>query len=114
NAGFIALVENGIRWASENSPTPLKARTGLRPFEYVEAPAPLPNYTPNAAWGTQAEPIRTMQKPLDPAESLQHLVTPPEFNVSLFASEPDIIKPIWLAFDERGRLWISETVDYPN
>ena len=43
-----------------------------------------------------------MQKPLDPAESLQHLVTPPEFNVSLFASEPDIIKPIWLAFDERG------------
>ena len=80
----------------------------------VESPAPLPNYTPNAQWGTQSEPIRTMQKPLDPVESMKHLVTFPEFEVSLFASEPDIVKPIWLAWDERGRLWIAETVDYPN
>jgi type 1 glutamine amidotransferase len=28
NPGFHGLVENGIRWASENSPTQLKARTG--------------------------------------------------------------------------------------
>src|SRR5256712_2276845 len=114
NAGFQTLVENGIRWASANSAAQLKARTGLRPFEYVESPAPLPNYTPNAQWGTQSEPIRKMQKPLDPAESMNHLVTFPEFEVSLFASEPDIVKPIWLAWDERGRLWIAETVDYPN
>src|SRR5437867_1095824 len=114
NAGFQALVENGVRWASANSSAQLKPRTGLRPFEYVESTAPLPNYTPNAQWGTQSEPIRTMQKPLDPAESMKHLVTFPEFEVSLFASEPDIVKPIWLAWDERGRLWIAETVDYPN
>src|SRR5882762_1057412 len=68
NAGFLALVENGIRWASENSPTQLKPRTGLKPFEYAESSAPLPNYTPDARWGTQGDPIRTMQKPLDPAE----------------------------------------------
>lgn len=114
NVGFLALAENGIRWAAENSPMQLKPHTGLKPFEYVESPAPLPNYTPNAAWGTQSEPIRTMQKPLESAESMKHLVTHDGFNVSLFASEPEIIKPIWLAFDERGRLWISETVDYPN
>jgi len=114
NIGFHALVENGIRWASANSPTQLKPRTGLKPFEYAESTAPLPNYTPNAQWGTQGEPIRTMQKPLDPAESMKHLATFPEFEVSLFASEPEIIKPIWLAWDERGRLWIAETVDYPN
>ncbi|PYK98809.1 MAG: hypothetical protein DME19_11085 [Verrucomicrobia bacterium] len=114
NAGFLALVENGIRWASANSPTRLKPRAGLKPFEYAEAPAPLPNYTPDARWGTQGEPIRTMQKALDPAESMKHLVTFPEFDVSLFASEPDIVKAIWLAWDERGRLWIAETIDYPN
>lgn len=114
NPGFLALVENGIRWASANSPAQLQPRAGLKPFEYMDASAPLPNYTPNAAWGTQSEPIRTMQKPLEPAESLKHLVTFPEFEVSLFASEPQIIKPIWLAWDERGRLWIAETVDYPN
>ncbi|MBI4662751.1 MAG: ThuA domain-containing protein [Verrucomicrobia bacterium] len=114
NPGFQALVENGLRWATENSPTRLRPRAGLKPFEYAESSAPLPNYTPGAQWGTQGEPIRTMQKPLDPAESMKHLVTFPEFDVSLFASEPDVIKPIWLAWDERGRLWIAETVDYPN
>ena len=29
-------------------------------------------------------------------------------------SEPDIVKPIAMAWDERGRLWIAETIDYPN
>src|SRR5256885_3388111 len=114
NAGFLALAENGIRWASENSPTQLKPRARLKPFEYVQAPDKLPNYRPNAQWGTQDDPITTMQKPLDPAESMKHLVTHEGFEVSLFASEPEIIKPIWLAWDERGRLWISETIDYPN
>src|SRR5436190_8375828 len=114
NPGFLALVQNGIQWASANSPTQLRAREGLKPFEYVESTAPLPNYVPVARWGTQGHPIRTVQKPLEPAESMKHLATFPEFNVSLFAAEPDIIKPIWLAWDERGRLWIAETVDYPN
>jgi putative membrane-bound dehydrogenase-like protein len=114
NAGFLALVENGIRWAAEDSPMQLKPRAGLKPFEYMEAPDRLPNYTPNAQWGTQGDPITTMQKPLNPAESMKHLVTLPEFETSLFASEPDILKPLWLAFDERGRLWIAESVDYPN
>src|SRR5205085_2319509 len=84
------------------------------PFESVQAPDKLPNYTPNAQWGTQGDPITTMQKPLDPAESMKHLFTHQGFEVSLFASEPEIIKPIWLAWDERGRLWIAETIDYPN
>src|SRR6476469_6696779 len=35
-------------------------------------------------------------------------------DVKLFASDPDIKKPICMAFDERGRLWVAETVDYPN
>jgi putative membrane-bound dehydrogenase-like protein len=114
NPNFQGLIENGIRWASENSPTRLKVRLGLKPFEYMEAPAPLPNYVPNASWGTQGDPIRTMQKPLEPTESMQHLALFPEFGVSLFASDPQIIKPIWMSWDERGRLWIAETIDYPN
>ena len=40
--------------------------------------------------------------------------TPAEFRVELFASEPDIIKPITFTFDERGRLWVVEAMDYPN
>jgi putative membrane-bound dehydrogenase-like protein len=114
NPNFQALVENGIRWAAENSPTRLKVHSGLKPFEYTEAPAPLPNYVPHAKWGTQAEPIHTMQKPLSPEESSKHLALFPGFSASLVASEPDIYKPIWMDWDERGRLWIAETIDYPN
>ena len=39
---------------------------------------------------------------------------PVEFKLELFASEPDIIRPITFSFDERGRLWVIEALDYPN
>lgn len=114
NTGFLALVENGIRWASAGSPTKLAARAGLKAFEYMPSPGPLPNYLAGKNWGAQGDLIRTMQKPLEPSESQKHLATFPEFKASLFAAEPDITKPIWMAWDERGRLWVAETVDYPN
>ena len=99
---------------SDFSNTQFESKTGLPAFEYMQAPDRLPNYTAGAAWGTQGQPITTMQKPLSPEESMPHYVTFPEFHIDLYAAEPDIYKPIWLAFDHRGRLWISETVDYPN
>lgn len=114
HSGFQTLVEQGIRWASANSPGRLKVAEGLKPFEYMDAPDRLPNYVVSERWGTQGEPIKTMQKPLEPAESLKHLAVFPGFEKTLFASEPDIVKPIWVSWDERGRLWIAETIDYPN
>lgn len=50
---------------------------------------------------------------LTPAEEQTKLHLPPGFEVQLFASEPMINKPINLAFDARGRLWVSSTVEYP-
>ncbi len=41
------------------------------------------------------------------------LHVPPGFEVQLFAGEPMINKPINMAFDARGRLWVSSTVEYP-
>jgi putative membrane-bound dehydrogenase-like protein len=60
------------------------------------------------------EPISIMQLPVSPEESMKHMVVPPGFEVKLFAAEPDIKKPICMAHDERGRLWVAETFDYPN
>ncbi len=92
----------------------LKARTGLPPFRYSPAEHPLPNYLVGEKWGTEGKKIRTMQEPLSPVESARHIVVPDGFEVRLFAAEPDIVKPITLAWDERGRLWIAESIDYPN
>ena len=29
------------------------------------------------------------------------------------AAEPDIHKPLNIAFDDRGRLWVTDTLEYP-
>jgi putative membrane-bound dehydrogenase-like protein len=106
-AGFQRLIEQGIRWAAGAvSPTP------VRPFEYV--PAEVPNYVPGKSWGATGEPIRRMQKPLGPAESMKHMHLPEGFEVQLYAAEPDIARPIAMVWDARGRLWIAESQDYPN
>jgi putative membrane-bound dehydrogenase-like protein len=52
-------------------------------------------------------------EPLTPTEEQTKLHVPPGFEVQLFASEPKINKPINIAFDARGRLWVSSTVEYP-
>jgi len=61
------------------------------------------------------EPDRLVREspPLSPAEQEAKLHVPEGFAVRLFAAEPQINKPINLAFDERGRLWVSSTVEYP-
>jgi putative membrane-bound dehydrogenase-like protein len=90
--------------------------SGVKPFEYVDVGKKIPNYTPGQAWGVQGESFSKMQKPLPAEESLTHLVTPQGFHAELFADENLLGggKPICMTWDERGRLWVALTVDYPN
>jgi putative membrane-bound dehydrogenase-like protein len=96
----------------ERPPQMTPPRADVQPFEYVDAEIPF--YPAGEKWGKQSEPQLKMQKPLDAAESVKHFVTPIGFDVELFASEPHIGKPISMTWDARGRLWLAETVDYPN
>lgn len=115
--GFHDLLERGIRWASgkgdvfDSRP---RVAAGLPPVESVDSGADIPNYLPGKSWGSQGEPYRKMPKSLSPAESARHLALPDGFHASLFAAEPNIVKPICMSWDHRGRLWIVESLDYPN
>ena len=91
----------------------MQRRADLPPLQYTNAPATLPN-SPAGQKGAPGEPFSQMQLPLTPADSAAHLVTQPEFTHQLWAAEPDITKPLCMAWDERGRLWIAESIDYPN
>ena len=51
--------------------------------------------------------------PRTPEEEQKALHVPPGFEIQLVAAEPDIHKPLNLAFDDRGRLWVTDTVEYP-
>ena len=73
----LGLVAVGL--AGPADAKPLQPNTGLKPFTYTNSPDALPNYVPGAKWGTQTDPIRTMQLPLSPEESMAHLVLPPGF-----------------------------------
>lgn len=51
--------------------------------------------------------------PLSPADEQKALQVPDGFEVQLVAAEPDIFKPMNMAFDERGRMWITDSLEYP-
>ncbi len=51
---------------------------------------------------------------LSPEEAARAMTVPPGFQVSLFAGEPDVVQPIAMAIDDRGRLWVAEAYSYPS
>ena len=51
---------------------------------------------------------------LSPSEAVAKMTVPPGFQVELVASEPDIVNPVAMTFDERGRVWITESLEYPR
>jgi len=105
NPGFLQLVKSGIRWAvGEEAVKRMEAYVIAQP-EYKERR--MPNYE-------HRDPPPRYQLPLSPEESQTLIQVPVGFKLQLFASEPDIKKPIAMDWDERGRLWVIETVDYPN
>ncbi|HEY1082373.1 MAG TPA: PVC-type heme-binding CxxCH protein, partial [Prosthecobacter sp.] len=56
----------------------------------------------------------TFQHPFGVKGSMERTQVPADLELKLFAAEPDIRKPIAFAWDERGRLWVCETSDYPH
>ncbi|MEM6472306.1 MAG: PVC-type heme-binding CxxCH protein [Planctomycetota bacterium] len=49
---------------------------------------------------------------LEPAAAVAKMAIPDGFDVSVFASEPDIAEPIAFCFDDRGRMWVAENFNY--
>jgi putative membrane-bound dehydrogenase-like protein len=49
-----------------------------------------------------------------PEEMPTQLEVHPEFDLTLVAAEPLINKPMNIDWDEKGRLWVVETPEYPN
>ena len=66
-----------------------------------------------ANYEKRAQPV-SFQFPLGVKGSTERTQVAPDLRLELFAAEPDISKPIFLAWDERGRLWIAEARDYPH
>ena len=51
--------------------------------------------------------------PFSPEQALKTFQLPPGFHLEIAASEPEVISPVAMTFDKRGRLFIVEMPDYP-
>lgn len=102
---FQELVANGILWAVGDKVNKLLAEYQIPTPQFQDAE--IPNYE-------RRDPAPRFQLPLSPEESMKLVQLPVGFEMTLFASEPMIINPMAMAWDERGRLYVIETVDYPN
>ncbi len=52
--------------------------------------------------------------PLSADKSLQTFRLSEDFHVELFASEPNVVDPVDMAFDENGKIYVAEMIDYPD
>jgi putative membrane-bound dehydrogenase-like protein len=108
NADFQLKLRNAIVWSVGD-----KVKSDWQKFlagreEEVREPSKwVANYE------RRPEPI-TFQHPFSVKGSMERTQVPADLRLELFASEPDIGKPIAFAWDERGRCWVAETRDYPH
>lgn len=102
---FQQLVANGVLWAIGDKVAAQVAAFDIPQPVFQEAV--IPNYE-------NRDPAPKYQLPLSPEESMKLVQVPVGFELQLFASEPDIVNPMAMCWDEKGRLYVIETEDYPN
>jgi len=116
-----------IHGADNPAQKPLQAPAGPRSSIGEEPPAaskdPAGDAASSAAGNAEVERImREFQgrgdlgdnsRPTPPAETLQKFQLLPDLQLDLVAAEPDVMQPLYLWFDERGRMWLVEYRQYP-
>ena len=108
DSNFHQLLKQGILWAvGDKARERYKSYIADRePLQY-EKRDNIPNYE------KRPQPL-AFQLPLSPEESMKYTQVPVGFRLELFVSEPNIVNPIYFQWDELGRLWVVESIDYPN
>ena len=88
-------------------------RAGYETFLAQRDPEERKKHPQVANYEMRPEPL-TLQLPMSVKASMERTQVPADCELKLFASEPDIAKPIAFAWDDRGRCWVVETRDYPH
>ena len=87
------------------------SRTGLQ--SGLASGLPIPILAVVFATLAAAAPPVVNSEPLPPEAQRAQFKLPPGFDIQLVAAEPQIQKPMNMAFDARGRLWVTHSVEYP-
>lgn len=52
--------------------------------------------------------------PLPPREALDRMEVAKDFALDLVLAEPEVRQPLFVDFDERGRMWVNQYIQYPK
>lgn len=110
-----------IRLVDEESGATVAAYLKEHPWAYIafdhfrfHAARP---FFPNEVTATEVRPMppldHVLHAGLSAEEAAGAMKVPDGFTVTLAAAEPDVVRPIAFALDDRGRLWVAEAHTYP-
>jgi putative heme-binding domain-containing protein len=88
-------------------------RQAQQPAEQAIAQQPATELTEGVYAGKHFNEHIRLTAARTPEEERRGFRVPPGFEIELYASEPDIGKPINISFDPQGRLWVTQSFEYP-
>ncbi len=105
---FHDLLVRGVLWAvGDAKRNANRALVANLPEPDYEDRGTIPNYR-------RVDPPPQFQLPLSVEDSLALTMIPDGFELQFFVGEPDIVNPMAFTWDEQGRLFVVESVDYPH
>lgn len=54
------------------------------------------------------------RSPLSPDDAIKAFQLDEKLKIEVVAAEPDVVAPVFVAFDPKGQMWVVEMHDYPN
>ena len=107
------LFRTGDNLAWANTPTKELAGKGERAPPSIE---PFTQVVASPAVSRFATVIRreVQQAALSPQQSLDNFKIPEDLAVDLVLAEPIVSQPLFMNFDERGRMWVMQYLQYPE
>lgn len=100
-----------------NSPSPLAALlftlAAATPLAAQTTPAVAPELEAFVKSFKGKGALNDGSKPLTPEETIAHFKLAPGLKISVAAHEPAISQPLNIYFDERGRMWVVQYLQYP-
>jgi putative heme-binding domain-containing protein len=106
---FRRLLANAVLW-SLGKPVPDRIPSIPENTGEAERPgAPSINSDPSRAGVRNAR----QDRPLPPDESLSRFKVVEDLQIDQVLTEPQVRQPVFMNFDERGRLWVVEYLQYP-
>ncbi|HWY86388.1 MAG TPA: PVC-type heme-binding CxxCH protein [Gemmataceae bacterium] len=86
--------------------------------DWAKSPGDLPKditvFTKVVATTSLPAPALAVPKGLTPAEAARSFTVPADLRIDQVLAEPVVRQPLSINFDEKGRLWVVQYLQYPN